>query len=193
MTIKAIIFDCFGVLVVPGRYSLQYDFPDLANELHDLTMRSDYGYISRQEFNQSAAELTGLSVEEFQTRYWEANVRNEPAFNWANELKKTGNYKIGMLSNIGIGWLNDFISETEREQLFDSVVLSGEAGVTKPSVESFELIAQHLGAEPYECVMIDDLLVNIDGAQRAGMKTILFGTTRQAQIDFAYHLESQDA
>lgn len=193
MVIKAIIFDCFGVLVVPGLDALLHDFPDKAVEAQDLELQSDYGYISRQEYNQLASELTGLSVEQFQNRYWKSKVRNQPAFDWLLDLKKTGTYKIGMLSNIGAWWLDDFIAPTEREQLFDAFVLSGEVGMVKPSIEIFELVAERLGVEPSECVMIDDALVNVNGAKRAGMKAILFSTTVQAQADLALLLEADGA
>lgn len=193
MAIKAIIFDCFGVLVLAGAASLRQDYPALVGDLHDLVLRSDYGYISRQEFNQLASSLVGLSAEQFQSRYWAANVRNEPALAWVSAVKKTASYQVGLLSNIGKGWLEDFIPAVESEQLFDTVVLSGEVGMVKPAAEIFELIAQRLGAETYECVMIDDLIENVEAAQRVGMEAILFNTDSQAQAELERLLESDSA
>lgn len=193
MAIKAIIFDCFGVLVLSGHASLRQDFPQLTTELDDLNIQSDYGYLSRQEFNQSASALTGLTLKDLQSRYWLANVRNQSAFDWVKQLRQAGNYKVGLLSNIGKGWLNDFVPEAENEQLFDTVVLSGEVGMTKPAAEIFELAAERLGLSTFECVMIDDLLMNVEGARRAGMQAILFGTTAQAKADFERLLEAEVA
>jgi HAD superfamily hydrolase (TIGR01509 family) len=189
MAIKAIIFDCFGVLVLSGQASLLQDYPDLSDELSDLILQSDYGYISRDEFNQAACRLTGLSLTDFKSRYWSANIRNESAFKWVRTLKAAGNYKVGLLSNIGQGWLSDFVPEADDEQLFDAVVLSGDVGMTKPAAEIFQLTAKRLGVTPAECVMIDDLLTNVDGARRAGMEAILFGTTSQSQADLGRLLE----
>ena len=193
MAIKAVIFDCFGVLIIGGKKSIQHDFPSHKTELHDLAMRSDYGYITRDEFNATTTELTGLSAADFEARYWAKNVRNESAFEWVRALTISTDYSIGMLSNIGRGWLDDLIPEQERDELFTSVVLSGDVGMIKPAPELFALAAQRLGVLPQECVMIDDLLDNIDGASRAGMHGIVFDTTAQAQAELDRIVEAQRA
>jgi FMN phosphatase YigB (HAD superfamily) len=185
VAIQAIIFDCFGVLVVSGHESVQHDYPELAQELRDLTVRSDYGYISRADFDKELSELTGIPVEGIEAHYWAKNVRSEAVFDWVRSIKQEATYKVGLLSNIGQEWLDDFLPEAEREQLFDAEVLSGQVAMTKPDQRIFELMAERLGVEPDECVMIDDIRENLDGAQRAGMKTVLFGSLSQAQADLA--------
>ncbi len=193
MAIKAILFDCFGVLVMPGSDILRHDFPDKSSELHDLFMRSDYGYITRDELREVMAELTGLSRDQLEKRYHEKNARNEVVFGWVRQLKQAGVYKIGLLSNIRVGGLDDFLPETERQELFDGVVLSGELGITKPAREIYEIAAARLGVQPHECIMIDDLLQNTDGAERADMQAVLFDTLAQAQQDVQRIIEEQDA
>jgi len=41
MAIKAIVFDCFGVLVMSGRTALYHDFPALKDQIHDNERQSD--------------------------------------------------------------------------------------------------------------------------------------------------------
>lgn len=53
--------------------------------------------------------------------------------------------------------------------LFDAVVLSGAVGVAKPDPAVFRLTAHRLGLRPDECVMVDDLHRNVEGAVAAGM------------------------
>lgn len=183
MAIKAIIFDCFGVLIMSGGNSLKHDFPNLSQELRDLTLQSDYQYIDRKEYDQKIAEITGIPVSEVESRYWAKNIRYEPVFEWIRSLKDEGIYKIGLLSNIGKEWLDDFLPEAERHDLFDGEILSGVVGIVKPDVRIFEMMAEHLGVETYECVMIDDLLSNTEGAARAGMATVLFGSVQDAKAD----------
>ena len=114
-------------------------------------------------------------------------------FGWVRQLKQAGVYKIGLLSNIRVGGLDDFLPETERQELFDGVVLSGELGITKPAREIYEIAAARLGVQPHECIMIDDLLQNTDGAERADMQAVLFDTLAQAQQDVQRIIEEQDA
>ncbi len=193
MAIKAIIFDCFGVLVVPTTDQLIRDFPDKKTDIKDIAMQADYGYMTRDEYNQRAAELTGLSVEQFQARYWNNRMRNQAAFDWLNELRQQGGFRIGLLSNVSVWRMEDYIPAQERAQLFDAVVLSGEEGVVKPAIEIFEIAAQRLGVDVAECIMIDDILENVEGASRAGMKSILFTDTTAAQADLATLLEEDNA
>jgi phosphoglycolate phosphatase-like HAD superfamily hydrolase len=60
--IKAIIFDCFGVLVKSGHNLLRQDFPELSNLVDELQGKSDFGVLTRQEFNQIVAEKTNLTA-----------------------------------------------------------------------------------------------------------------------------------
>jgi putative hydrolase of the HAD superfamily len=191
VAIKAIIFDCFGVLVVSGTESMKHDFPQLSQQLHDLTLRSDYGYMSRSEFDDAISELTGVPHDEVEARYWQQNVRSESVFKWVRRLKNEGTYKIGLLSNIGKEWLDDFLPTDERGTLFDGEVLSGVVGIVKPDVRIFEMMAEKLGVQSEECVMIDDILENVEGAKRAGMETVFFGTLEQAQSDLQEVLTSR--
>lgn len=193
MAIQAIIFDCFGVLVVSGMVALQHDFPEFSNELHDLRVRSDYGYISREDYNQAVSNITGIPIDQVESRYWKKSVRNESALDWVKSLKAAGHYKVSLLSNIGVAWIDDFLSLSERQQLFDDEVLSGVVGLLKPDRTIFQLAADRLGVDTSECVMIDDVLENIDGAVSAGMQGIVYNTTPQAQQDLERLLEQARA
>src|SRR5680860_1435909 len=180
MAIKAIIFDCFGVLLVaPGFDALLRDFPQYKTEINDLIVQSDYGIIPLQQFNNSIAKLIGLTLQEVRSQYWDTNVRDETVINWVRELKLLGEYKIGLLSNVGSGWLDDLLPETNGKDLFDAVVLSYDVGIIKPDPMVFELMAERLNVAPHECIMIDDRPLNIDGAERADMQGVVFGSVHQ--------------
>lgn len=51
---------------------------------------------------------------------------------------------------------------------FDVVVLGAAIGVRKPDPEVFRRVAQLLGMDPRECVVVDDLARNVRGARAAG-------------------------
>ena len=57
--------------------------------------------------------------------------------------------------------------------LFDGVVISGEVGLYKPQPEIFLLGAERAGVAPDECVFVDDLRENCEGAETVGMTAVL--------------------
>ena len=57
--------------------------------------------------------------------------------------------------------------------LFDGVVISGEVGLYKPQPEIFELGAERIGLAPQDCVFVDDLAENCEGAEAVGMTAVL--------------------
>lgn len=56
----------------------------------------------------------------------------------------------------------------ECAALFDVLVLGPALGVRKPDPEVFRRTARLLGLEPADCVVVDDLAVNVRGAREAG-------------------------
>jgi len=193
MAIKAIIFDCFGVLVTPGSKALANDYPKFAGEISNLDHQADYGLISRKEYTQALTNLVGLSDGQIEDRYWkDSSVRVQSSFNWAKQLRQAG-YKVGLLSNIGQGFFNGYFSDRERQELFDAVILSSEVGIAKPDVAIYEIMADKLGVKPDECVMVDDTQLNVEAAKNAGMRGVWFINTSQAKEEVNKILESKGA
>jgi epoxide hydrolase-like predicted phosphatase len=58
-------------------------------------------------------------------------------------------------------------------ELFDAVVISGEVGIHKPQPEIFRLAAERVELPPEECVFVDDLRENCEGAEAVGMTAVL--------------------
>lgn len=177
--IKAVIFDCFGVLYVDAKQSLLETLPPAqAAELADVYQQGNYGLLDRAEYLEAVAAIankTPAEVEEF--------IETEHRFN-----KELGDYiiaelhphyKIGMLSNIARGWVDSFFDENQLHHLFNEVVLSGEEGITKPHPHIFEIMAKRLDVRPEECIMIDDIAANCEGAEIAGMKAVQFISNAQ--------------
>lgn len=178
--IRALIFDCFGVLYHGSLGHLRQLLPpDLRRELNDLTMSSDYGYISREEYFARASEITGISVGELESITAKQHIRNDALVAYVKSMKQ--DYKIGLLSNMGSDVMSHLFSPTEQAELFDAVVLSSDIGMTKPNPDIFEFAARQLGVLPEECIMIDDLLANIEGARQTGMKGVAYSTIEQAK------------
>ena len=192
--VKAIIFDCFGVLVSSGRNVLIQKYPDFKTQIEDIMHQADYGLLStHQQLSQLLADLLSISLEEVESYFSGASIRDEVVINWAKGFKSLGIYKIGMLSNVGAESFEKFFDKNEQKELFDQVVLSYDVGMAKPDLAIFELTAQRLGVEPSECVMIDDTPLNVEAANNAGMQGIRFISIGQARDELNNLLESDRA
>jgi epoxide hydrolase-like predicted phosphatase len=58
-------------------------------------------------------------------------------------------------------------------ELFDGVVISGDEGLHKPEPAIYELGCERVGLTPAECVFVDDLRENCEGAEAVGMTAVL--------------------
>jgi putative hydrolase of the HAD superfamily len=58
-------------------------------------------------------------------------------------------------------------------ELFDGVVISGDEGMHKPEPAIYELGCERVGLAPAECVFVDDLRENCEGAEAVGMIAVL--------------------
>jgi epoxide hydrolase-like predicted phosphatase len=58
-------------------------------------------------------------------------------------------------------------------ELFDGVVISGDEGMHKPEPAIYELGCERVGLPPSECVFVDDLRENCEGAEAVGMTAVL--------------------
>ena len=178
--IKAIIFDCFGVLYTDTKQSLLTVVPaDRHRELADLFASNNYGYFDHKAFTERVAEITGLSVRKVEQYIAAEHHLNQPLVTLIAEVLRPQGYKVGLLSNIGKGWIEQFFDTHQLHDLFDEVVLSGEEHLTKPDPGIFRLAAERLGVMPDECLMIDDIPENCDGAVAAGMGAVHYASNTQ--------------
>jgi epoxide hydrolase-like predicted phosphatase len=88
------------------------------------------------------------------------------------QLKKT--YRLAALSTIPKEWL-EFKRKTFRlDDWFETIVSSGEYGITKPDTRMYQIAVKKLGLEPSEIVFVDDSENLLPPAEKLGMKTVLF-------------------
>lgn len=173
--IRALIFDCFGVLY-RDNLSMLYDAVPLESHpaMQDIIHATDHGFLSRDEYYEKIAELAGITTADVQKIEQRQHQRDESMIAYTQTFKPE--YKIGLLSNIDSGSMEKLFPEPQRSELFDVFVISGDIGIAKPTLEIFEIAATRLGLRPEECVMIDDLPKNVDAAKQVGMHGILFTT-----------------
>jgi putative hydrolase of the HAD superfamily len=59
------------------------------------------------------------------------------------------------------------------DELFEAIVISGEVGMHKPEPAIYMLGAERLGLRTEDCVFVDDLRENCQGAEEVGMTAVL--------------------
>ena len=173
--IKAVIFDCFGVLYPQaagvffgGHKNLFSNKPEL---LDRLNLQIDLGQITRADFFAEIEKEIGISGQKIQTEIDKELVVDQQLIEFIKKLKTK--YKIGLLSNAG----QEEIAIVYRDGidvLFDSITVSYETGFVKPNPEMYRISSQGVGVSPAECLFVDDSRINIEAAHNFGMQTILY-------------------
>jgi beta-phosphoglucomutase family hydrolase len=64
------------------------------------------------------------------------------------------------------------IDATHLDRLVDTIVCAEDVLKGKPDPEPFLLAADRLGVDPAQCIVVEDAQAGLDGARRAGMKSI---------------------
>ena len=93
---------------------------------------------------------------------------------WIKAMKKAG-YGVYILSNYG-SWTYEKTKEVALDFLekVDGAIFSYEVKQIKPSAAIFQALCEKYSLKPEECVFLDDLPANIEGAKNFGMQGIVF-------------------
>lgn len=88
------------------------------------------------------------------------------------ELKSMG-YGIYLLSNAS-SRLHEFFNRIPGAECFDGKLVSADHGLLKPQSEIYWTLYAQFALNPAECVFVDDLPSNVDGAMLTGMTGLVF-------------------
>ncbi len=183
--IKAIIFDCFGVLTKDWWREFCSTLPpgEITRKAHELNHKYDAGELSLKDFVEQVAEITGRRPEPIEDIFASPEPeKNITLLRYIKELRAKG-FKTSLLSNVGTNWIRqDFLSQAEQG-LFDDFVLSYETGMTKPHPEIFELAAKRLKLKPEEIIFTDDIESYCVAAEKVGMKAIVYKDFNQFKTE----------
>mgnify|MGYP000934383170 CR=1 FL=1 len=183
--IKAIIFDCFGVLVGRGFWAIYQELggDPIADEefIDEWLNKANTGSISSEKFSNAMAKKLNLSLEKYNDAFKRDEVPNEEVFEYIAKTLKP-NYKLALVSNATGNSVRRKIPE-EKLALFDEVFISAEVGLLKPDAKLFQLALDRLGVRAGETVFVDDHQKYIDGANAVGLQTILFRSLDDLQTN----------
>jgi putative hydrolase of the HAD superfamily len=136
----------------------------------ELVRGLERGELTEEQFGERFGELleiedrTGLVDRMF------GGLRPDDAMLAAVRRARAAGIRTGLVSNsMGAGRYD----RATFPELFDGVVISGDVGMHKPQPEIFLLGAERAGLAPEQCVFVDDLRENCDGAEAVGMTAVL--------------------
>jgi HAD superfamily hydrolase (TIGR01509 family) len=181
--IKAIIFDCFGVLTADtwreflGNLDEEVDI-EAARNAHRAY---DAGQIAKQECAELIKSITGQSFNELEDIFGGESDKNTRLLKYIAGLKE--NYKIGLLSNVGNNWIRDYFLTPDEQKLFDAFVFSFQAGMTKPDPRIFDMMLEKLSVHAAEAVMVDDIERYAEAARGQGLQAICYQDFQQFKKD----------
>jgi putative hydrolase of the HAD superfamily len=169
-------------------------FRDREGEGLALLRLLEKGELTADEFSERFAPILGVSPDGLVERLFGGIGPDEPMVN-AVRVARAAGIKTGLISN---SWGNGLAYDPAMlDELFDAVVISGEVGLHKPQPEIFTLGAERIGVAPGDCVFVDDLRENCEGAEAVGMTAILHrgseGTLPQLEELLGVHLSSDEA
>lgn len=198
--IGAIVCDFGGVLTTPllGSFERVQDEIDIPAESLGEALRAaaeqrgdnplfelERGEIAEVEF----LELLSTHLEpmlghrphlhRFREVYFDALDPNEPMIELMRELKASG-LKMAMLTNNVREWEPLWRSMMPVDEIFAEVVDSAFVGCRKPEGRIYRLTLERIGLAAEACLFVDDLQVNCEGAEKAGMKAVHFRDNEQA-------------
>lgn len=183
--VKAVIFDCFGVLIGKGfEYTYRLAGGDPAKDrlfIEDLLGQANMGMISDQAFREQMAARVGISVEDWRAAVRAADLADEELLNYIKSLRQS--CKTAVLSNANRGVVERKIGTGRVGDYFDEIVVSADVGMAKPDPRVYSLAAERLGVDPAECVFVDDSPHLAEGAKLAGMQAIIYKNFLQMRAE----------
>lgn len=145
----------------------------------ELMVRFESGSMSAEDFAGRVMEVADvpLGYGEFVGGWEDIFWINEPVARLVEQLKG-GGYRLLLGSNTNILHATYFRRRFATTiDLFDHLILSYEVGHMKPSGEFYRACVSAAGVPAASCIFIDDLIENVEGAQRAGLEAVQYVDT----------------
>jgi len=136
----------------------------------ELVRGLETGALSEDEFGARFGELLQIDDRAGLVDRMFGGIREDERMVGAVRQARAAGIRTGLVSNsMGAGRYD----RSTFPELFDGVVISGDVGLHKPQPEIFLMGAERTGVAPEQCVFVDDLRENCEGAEAVGMTAVL--------------------
>ena len=190
--IKNIVFDLGGVILNIDYHKTAQAFNNLGCENFDeiysqkqqkgLFDRFEIGQISSQEFIKELLKALPVGVRPKEVvDAWNAMLLNLPQERIESLQGLNQTHRVFLLSNTNQIHEEAFTKIIQQENgiasfnhLFEKVYFSHQIGLRKPNREVFDYVLRENGLKPTETLFIDDSPQHLLGAEKAGIRTLLY-------------------
>ncbi len=134
----------------------------------------DLGSLAPREIYDRVTAKLGAKVgyDEFMAAYADVFTINPPVFETMKRLREK--HRLVLVSNVDEVRFRFIRKRFPELMFFDDYVLSYELRVMKPDARIYRVALDKARAEAAECVFIDDLEENIEGAAALGIPGVLY-------------------
>ncbi|MDP2777451.1 MAG: HAD family phosphatase [Anaerolineales bacterium] len=187
---RAVFFDFGGVIQrteyqaprqhLGDRFGMDYEEMDKLVFASQSARRASVGEITEdahwsdvlKRLKRPASELQMIKDE-----FFGGDVIDRNLVNFIRSLR--GKIHTGLISNAWSG-MRAFLEKEKFIELFDTVIISAEAGMMKPDTGIYQIALEQAGVKAEQAVFVDDIQANIDASEKIGMKGILFKDSQEA-------------
>jgi glucose-1-phosphatase len=192
---KALLFD-LGKVLIPFDFTCAYaamqslsglDPGEIRSRLIATTLIRDFetGHMEPDAFAGEVTRLLGIQCDlaDF-SAIWNSIFGHETLIpdSWIGSLQEQ--YRLLVVSNTNILHFEMLRRNYPIFRHFHGYVLSYEVGAMKPDPRFYAAALAMAGCSPEECVFIDDLPENVEGAKLAGFDGITFESFEQLRKQF---------
>jgi putative hydrolase of the HAD superfamily len=179
VSVRAVVFDLGGVLAEFNGVATMRELARISSDEElwarwlgcEWVRRFERGQCTAEDFAEGMVGEWGLPMTgaEFLTTF--GDWVQQP-YDGAEDLVAATSERVcvAMLSNMNAVHWHRAVSAWPLVKRFDHVFTSFELGLIKPDAEVFHHVVDALGLEPAQVFFVDDNVINVEGAQSAGLQ-----------------------
>jgi len=181
---RAVLWDLDGTLVDSEEFHWQSWHNILAREglsitreqfLDSFGMKNDpimRTWLGAGYTPERSVRLAEAKEADYRRMVAEYGLQPKPwAKEWLTDLQ-AGGWKQAIVTSAPAANADVMLRALGLLPLFDTIVTADDVSHGKPDPEVFLIAASRLGLAPARCIVVEDAMAGIEGARRAGMKSI---------------------
>ena len=191
--IEALLFDLDGTIVDNMGYHVQawaeylrsYGIEDSLENVNQRVSGKTTEEVIRMYFGDdlSPDQIKDhyQKKESYYKKIYLPHLKENPGITKLLDQARQLNIPAAIASAAGIDNVAFVINNLKIAGYFKTIVSAADVSCGKPDPEIFLLAAKRLGVHPSSCLVFEDALAGLEGAQNAGMKAIAITTAHTAE------------